>query len=349
MKLDELDYQLPAELIAERPAAPRDACRLMVVRRGDGTVTHHVFRDLPRLLSKADLLVLNSARVTPARMFAREEPESAPVELLVVDAGDSSRCGALIRPAKKVGEGMWLRGVETGTRLRVLSRTAVGSWEVEIEDRNLGWRGLLEKEGHMPLPPYILKRRAAKSDQPEDREWYQTAYADRDGAIAAPTAGLHFSTELLGQLEASGIESARVFLKVGLGTFQPVRTEMVEEHRLLPEEYELRGEEARRIELARQRGGRVVAVGTTAVRTLEFCADDDGSLRAGTGETGLLITPGHRFRVVDALITNFHLPKTTLLALVYAFGGKELMRRAYDQAVREKYRFFSYGDAMLIL
>ncbi len=353
MRLEELDYSLPTRLIADRPAEPRDACRLMVVHRKTGAIEHRGFRELSSFLKAGDVLVLNSARVTPARFYARGP--ASKFEILVLDAGESSRCRALVKPAKKMRVGMRLSGIGTGNVFRVLSNTPAGQWELELEATGLSWRALLESEGHMPLPPYILKRRAETVDVPEDRVWYsdriwyQTAYADRDGAIAAPTAGLHFSMEMLGQLEMLGVDAARIFLKVGMGTFQPVRAATVEEHRLLPEMYEVSADAARRIADARARGGRVVAVGTTAVRTLEFCALRDGVVQPGSGETGLLITPPYQFRAVDALITNFHLPKTTLLALVYAFAGAGLIREAYEKAVREKYRFFSYGDAMLIL
>ena len=350
MKIEELDFDLPEELIAERPSEPRDACRLMVVHRGTGLIEHHSFLDLSTFLKRDDLLVLNSARVTPARMFATLDGDSKrELELLLVDAGETAKCRAMFLGSGRMADGTVLTASRTGELIRVGAKANDGLRELELISGRVGWRKLLEIEGHMPLPPYILKRRASHSDQPEDRVWYQTIFADRDGAIAAPTAGLHFSAGMLAALEKDGVNVAQIFLKVGIGTFQPVRTATVEEHQLVPEEYEVGADAALKIAEARARRGRVVAVGTTAVRTLEFCAAGDGVVRAGSGSTGLMIAPPYRFRVTDVLLTNFHLPKSTLLALVYAFAGMDLLRRAYAEAVREKYRFFSYGDAMLIL
>jgi len=349
MRIEELDYVLPPGLIADRPAEPRETCRLMVVHREKGEIEHRQFTDLHSYLTNGDLLALNSARVTPARLFAHVDGDSTkPLEILVIDASASSRCHALVYPSRKVQPGFSLISLKTETSIRVMGIDD-GQWQLELEKSAAGWRDLLEWEGHMPLPPYILKRRPSRSDQPEDRVWYQTTYADRDGAIAAPTAGLHFSKDMLEHVEKDGIDIARIFLKVGIGTFQPIHAKTVEKHLLAPEEYEVSNEAAGKINATRLRRKRVIAVGTTVVRTLEFCASEDGTIKPGTGATRLLIMPSHSFRGVDGLITNFHLPRTTLLALVYAFGGTELIRHAYATAIKERYRFFSYGDAMLIL
>ena len=350
MRIDELDYTFPHDLIADRPAEPRESCRLLVVHRDTGELEHRHFFDLPGYLRRGDLLVLNSARVAPARLRATlldgDHPHNR--EILVTNAGESARCHALIHPAKHVREGHRLALVSDGLICRVCGRQDRG-WLLELEDQNRTWRSVLEQRGEMPLPPYILKKRCANSDLPEDRDWYQTVYADREGAIAAPTAGLHFSSNLLERIEMDGIASARLFLRVGLGTFQPIRVTAVERHSLAPEEFDLGSETANRVNATRPKNGRVVAVGTTVVRTLEHCAGADGLVQPCCGVVDLLILPPYRFRAVDALITNFHLPRTTLLALVYAFAGTELARRAYEVAVRERYRFYSYGDAMLIL
>jgi S-adenosylmethionine:tRNA ribosyltransferase-isomerase len=350
MRLEELDYDLPPELIADHPAEPRESCRLMVVDRRSGEIRHGVFTDLVECLKPGDLLALNTARVTPARLFAhRPSHEQEKIELLAIDAGDSRSAHVLAQPCRKLRAGADLVSAETGTLIRVVERAADGSWRLELREDGQTWRQLLNREGHVPLPPYILKRRSDRSDRPEDREWYQTTFADRDGAVAAPTAGLHFSEELLARIERRGVGIARLFLKVGPATFLPVRTATVEEHPIGGEEYEVSEGTAAQVSAARKGGGRIVAVGTTAVRTLESAAAADGKVKAGRGETRLLIAPPFRCRAVDALVTNFHLPRSTLLALVFAFAGEDLIRRAYAEAVARRYRFYSYGDAMLIL
>jgi S-adenosylmethionine:tRNA ribosyltransferase-isomerase len=343
MHIDELDYPLPEELIAQQPFEPRESCRLMVIHRKTGQIEHRIFTDLSSYLKKDDLLVLNTAKVTPARLYATESNRK--FEILVLDRFDQSQCTALVNPSRKIKVGMILKGVETDEKISILREVGDGQWEVGLDGKK--WNELLKKEGHLALPPYILKGRPTKSTVPEDREWYQTTYSDREGAIAAPTAGLHFSSDMLAQLQKDGIDVARIFLKVGMGTFQPIRTDNIDEYQLLPEEFEVDEFASTKIKNAQTRGARIIGVGTTVTRTLEFLAQS--GIRASTGSTDLFIKPPFRFKAVDTLITNFHLPKTTLLALVYAFGGTELMKNAYLEAVREKYRFFSYGDAMLIL
>jgi S-adenosylmethionine:tRNA ribosyltransferase-isomerase len=348
MRTEELDFDLPAELVAERPCEPRDACRLLRLDRAAGAVAHGAFRDLPGALRPGDLLVLNTARVAPARVRARLAEGGGAAELLLLDAGPGSRCRALASARRRLGAGARLV-TEGGAVARLEERLPSGEWLAALESGEGGWVGVLGREGHMPLPPYILKKRPGKADVPEDREWYQTAFADRDGAVAAPTAGLHFTEGTLAALAARGVGVARMFLRVGPGTFLPVRAERVEDHRLLPEEFEIGADCAEQARRARAAGGRVIAVGTTVVRALEHCARERGEVAAFSGQTGLLISPPFEFRAVDGMLTNFHLPRSTLLALVFAFGGTVAVRAAYAEAVRARYRFYSYGDAMLLL
>lgn len=348
MDTNELDFELPPDLVAERPCEPRDACRLLRLERREGGVSHARFSDLGSLLRPGDLLVLNSARVVPARIRARHVEGEAPAELLLLDAGPGSECHALANSRRRLVSGVRLV-TEGGAAVRLGDRVPGGEWQAFVEGAEGGWAAVVAREGHMPLPPYILKRRAEGSDLPEDREWYQTTFADRDGAVAAPTAGLHFSSRMLGELGGCGIGIARIFLRVGPGTFLPVRVDRVEDHRLLAEEFEIGPECAAMVRRTRASGGRIIAVGTTVVRALEHCARECGEVVAVAGATDLLISPPFEFRVVDGLLTNFHLPRSTLLALVYAFGGATEVRAAYAEAVRERYRFYSYGDAMLLL
>ena len=330
----EFHYDLPTELIAQQPLPERSASRLLVVRgqsRKDRT-----FADLPRLLKANDLLVLNDTRVIHARLRGRK-PTGGQVEMLLERVTGTRTATAQIRASRSPGDGTELT-LANGSSVRVLGRH--GSlfrlqFDTDIEP-------LLEAHGEVPLPPYI--RRSAA---PEDRARYQTVYARDDGSVAAPTAGLHFDAELIQALRERGVKTASLTLHVGIGTFAPVRTQRIEDHRLHSERCRITAATCERIRQARQRGGRVVAVGTTAVRALESAAQS-GELEPFEGETSLFIRPGFRFRVVDALITNFHLPESSLLMLVCAFAGRERMLAAYRYAVAQRYRFFSYGDAMLI-
>jgi S-adenosylmethionine:tRNA ribosyltransferase-isomerase len=348
MRTAELEFDLPPHLVAERPCVPRDACGLLRLDRSGGGISHVPFRDLISFLRRGDLLVLNSARVVPARIRACLGDGGAAVELLLLDAGTGPACRALANSRRRLAPGTRLV-TEGGASVRLGERCPSGEWRVSVEGVEGGWSGVATREGHMPLPPYILKKREGREDLPEDRDWYQTAFADRDGAVAAPTAGLHFTAEMLHEVAARGVGIARIFLRVGPGTFLPVRAEQVEDHRLLPEEFDISAEAAEKVHSTRAAGGRVIAVGTTVVRALETCAQKRGEVVASSGATGLLISPPFKFQVVDGLLTNFHLPRSTLLALVYAFGGTREVRSAYDEAVRGGYRFYSYGDAMLIL
>jgi S-adenosylmethionine:tRNA ribosyltransferase-isomerase len=326
MLTSELDYELPEALIAQRPADPRDSSRLMVVDAGSGTIAHHVFRDLPEFLRPGDALVLNETKVLPARVSARR-PGGGEVELLFLrDLG--GQWETLARPSKRLRPGMAL--TVGGDEVEVVKSLGDGRWMVAGDD--LG--GVMERSGRMPLPPYIEATEEVEGA-------YQTVYARNPGSAAAPTAGFHFTEEVLKGVERAGAEIARVTLHVGTGTFSPIRTEKLEEHRMHAEHYAVPGEAARTIENAR----RLVAAGTTVARTLESWAASGER----DGESRLFVLPGYEWLLVDALLTNFHLPRSTLLAMVMSFGGKELMREAYRVAVEERYRFYSFGDAMLIL
>jgi len=344
MLLSDFDYDLPLDLIAQEPAPERTSSRLLVVYRSSSQLSHHRFADILQLLPSDCLLVLNDTRVFPARLHGRKETGGV-VEVL------------LLRRAKGEGE-TWEVLCKSGQNIRPRSRVQFspelsGVW-VEAPRAGRGivrflYRGdffsQLEKVGEVPLPPYIKR---AESQNEDDRERYQTVYARQMGAVAAPTAGLHFTEELLSALRHRGVETAFVTLHVGIGTFQPVRVEQVEHHNMEEEEYHLSEQVAERINLAKRDGRKVIAVGTTTTRTLESAANEDGTVRADHHRTNLFIYPGYRFKVIDGLITNFHLPRSTLLLLVSAFAGRELILKAYTEAVAQRYRFYSYGDAMLI-
>lgn len=321
----------------------------MVVRRATGEIAHHVFGDLPGFLRRGDLLVLNDTRVIRGRLRTTRTTGGA-VEIFLLGAageyGGPAVWDALARPSRKLREGMEF-SFGGALRATLIGRTEEGTWKVRLEaDGEI--HEAIERVGEVPLPPYI-RRNPGDPDLSMDRERYQTVYAEVPGSVAAPTAGLHFDREMLAEIESAGVSIARVTLTVGYGTFSPIRTEEVERFRIQAERYRLCPEAARAIDEARARGGRVVAVGTTSVRTLEHCGREDGEVEPGEGTTRLFLYPGCRFRVVDAMVTNFHLPRSSLLALAMAFGGTDLVRRAYAEAVAREYRFFSYGDAMLLL
>ncbi len=380
MLVSDFDYHLPEELIAQEPLADRATSRMLHLDRASGRWQDRAFREFPDLLRADDLVVFNNTRVFAARLFghragARAQPLSprnpafkdflkGKVEVLLtrrLTLSEGHRfSGAVISArdeAALAAEGeLWEALVKPGRKIGVGERLSFGEHELEAEvvargefgERTLRFAPVpdffaaIERLGHVPLPPYI-----ARSDRPADRERYQTVYARERGSVAAPTAGLHFTPEVLDRLRARGIETAEITLHVGLGTFQPVHVENVEEHRLHSEWFQISEEAARRINAALEAGRRVVAVGTTTVRTLEFAARS-GRISAGSGEADIFIYPGYRFRVVGALLTNFHLPKSTLLMLVSAFAGRELTLAAYRHAVAQRYRFYSYGDCMLI-
>lgn len=343
MDVSLFDYELPEELIAQRPIEPRDASRLMVVDRASASIGHRLFRDLPDYLRDGDCLVVNETRVMPARLYGRKEESGGRVEFLLLRPRGNSMWEALIKPGRRLPPGARVVFDDGRLSARIIERLPSGGRLVEFHARGGETvPALLRRLGEVPLPPYVHEPLA-------DGERYQTVYAADETSVAAPTAGLHFTNELLAKIRGLGVDIVPVRLTVGLDTFRPVTTEKVEEHRIHSEAFEVSDDAAVRINAARSRGGRVISVGTTSARVLETVSADDGALAARDGWTSLFIYPGYRFKTVDLLLTNFHLPRSSLLMLVSAFAGRELVMRAYDEAVRETYRFFSFGDAMLIL
>jgi S-adenosylmethionine:tRNA ribosyltransferase-isomerase len=345
MDVSLFDYELPEERIALRPASPRDSARMLVVRE-DGTLAHAIVRDLPEFLCKGDMLVVNDSKVIPARLHARKtEPggNDLAVELLLHKRTAPDRFLALARPARKLHPGDRLH-INDGFGAQVCAKQG-GEVEIAFELSGAALDAAIARAGEMPLPPYIARRRPADARDVAD---YQTIFATHDGSSAAPTAGLHFTPELLARLADSGIAREQVTLHVGPGTFLPVNEPDTSAHRMHSEWIQIGAQTADRINATRRDGGRIVAVGTTALRTLETAADADGAVLAREGETDLFITPGYRFKAVDMLLTNFHLPRSTLFMLVCAFAGMEAMKRAYAKAITANYRFYSYGDACLL-
>ena len=363
--VSDFDYHLPVELIAQQPMADRAASRLLHLDSSTGNFSDRQFRDFPDLLRPDDLVVFNNTRVFPARLYGRRgglksQPVSprnpaahdflhGRIEVLLTRqlTQDPNEWECLVRPGRKIGLGEHLFfGEHDELQAEVIAREEFGERRIRFA-RAGDFFALIEKLGHVPLPPYI-----AREDSPRDRERYQTVYARERGSVAAPTAGLHFTPEILERIRARGIETAEITLHVGLGTFQPVRVERVEEHQLHSEAYLISVEAAEKINRAKGQNRRVVAVGTTTVRTLEFAAQQSAreggaaEVQPGSGEANLFIYPGYKFQIVDALLTNFHLPQSTLLMLVCALGGKENVLRAYNHAVEQQYRFYSYGDCM---
>lgn len=343
-------YELPEELIAQSPCERRDGCRLLVLDRKSGLVSHKHFYDVTDYLRPGDALVINDSRVIPARIYGtklrKTDDGNAPsrIECLLLRQRELDTWECIVRPGKRVRTGAVIdfSGIMTG---RVVSVTEDGNRLIAFDyDRsgNQNVYSVLERIGKMPLPPYITK-------ELEDNDEYQTVYAKENGSAAAPTAGLHFTNELLDKISAMGVDIVRVMLHVGLGTFRPVKTENIEDHKMHSEFFTVTEDAAARINAARKRGGRIVAVGTTSCRTLESAADADGTVRAQSRDTDIFIYPPYRFKAVDALITNFHLPESTLLMLISAFADRETIMKAYAEAVKERYRFFSFGDAMMIL
>ncbi len=341
-RVDEFDYSLPEELIATEPAPRRDASRLLVLEAADGRIRHRSFDEIPRFLRGGDALVLNESRVFKARLPGHRETGGTAEALFLRPLGGAVWL-ALIGTRGKVRPGEYFLLADGALRIRTLEKDDVGRWSVEAVDGDV--ERVMDERGMVPLPPYITRKRGTVETTRLDVERYQTVYAARTGSVAAPTAGLHFTSELLERLAADGVRVLRVTLHIGYETFRPVRTGTVEEHRMHAERYEVASEVMDALEETRAAGGRVVAVGTTSVRVLETLAR--GAPPAGW--TDIFIYPPFRFRLTDALITNFHLPRSTLLMLVCAFGGRENVMAAYREAVRLRYRFYSYGDAMLIV
>lgn len=338
-KKSDFYYELPPEQIAQTPANPRDSSRLLVYDRAADKVEHRVFRDVCDYLRKGDVLVINNTKVLPARMFARTE-HGGLVEVLLLKRLDINEWEVLVKPGKKCTVG---KSFKIGDKLSftVVGITESGERIVRFFCDGV-FENVLEEVGSMPLPPYIKEKL-------RDKNRYQTVYAKTDGSAAAPTAGLHFTRELLEKIRGMGVEIAEVLLHVGLGTFRPVKEEIITDHKMHKEYYEVTPKAADVINAAKSEGRRIIAVGTTSVRTLESAADGDGILKAGSGETDIFIYPPYKFRCVDALITNFHLPESTLIMLVSALMGREKTLRLYKTAVENGYRFFSFGDAMMIV
>lgn len=333
-------YDLPQELIAQTPLSDRTASKLLVMNRESGAIVHRHFRDITAYLRPGDCLVMNNTRVIPARLYGAKEGTGGRIEFLLLKRIDLNTWEVILKPGRKAKPGSRFEFGGGLLRAEVLEVAEDGKRIVRFAYEGV-WEELLDQLGEMPLPPYIKEKL-------EDRERYQTVYSKIEGSAAAPTAGLHFTQELLEQIRQKGVQLAYLTLHVGLGTFRPVSAEHVEEHVMHTEHYEISPEAAAVINETQRRGGRIVAVGTTSVRTLETVADENGMVRPETGETNIFIYPGYRFKAVDCLITNFHLPESTLLMLVSAFAGKEHIFHAYETAVNEKYRFFSFGDAMYL-
>lgn len=345
MQTSELDYDLPSELIAQTPAEPRDSSRLMVIERSSGRIEHRIFRDLPQLLRAPDVLVANDTRVIPARVYARK-PTGGKVEILLLRKLDATRWEALVG-GHRVRE--FVIDAPDTPAIRGIAQSLPGADDADAASRLVEFDApvepILERIGVMPIPPYIHQ-------QPDDPTRYQTVYARIAGSAAAPTAGLHFTPELIRTIDQRGVGTAFVTLHIGLDTFKPITEDTVEAHRIHTEWCEASPETVARVRQARAAGGRVVAVGTTSARVLETAAQGahaPADIAPFRGFTSIYITPGYRFRAVDALITNFHLPRSTLLAMIGAFMGMDLMWQAYHEAIRQRYRFYSFGDAMLIL
>jgi len=340
MKKEDFYFDLPPELIAQTPIEQRDHSRLMLLDRRTGKTEHMHFFDLPKLLRPGDCLVLNDSRVLPARLYGKRETGGAVEVLLLVDKGNK-RWECLTRPGRKAEPGTRLIFGDGELTAVVREVCEGGNRIIEFEYDGI-FLEILERLGKMPLPPYI-------KEELEDSERYQTVYSKEVGSAAAPTAGLHFTKELLKKIEDMGVTIAYLTLHVGLGTFRPVKVENIEEHQMHAEYCIVSEETAEKINEARRAGGRIIACGTTSCRTLETCSDESGYVKAFSGWTSIFIYPGYRFKCIDGLITNFHLPESTLIMLVSAFAGRGNILRAYEEAIRERYRFFSFGDAMIII
>lgn len=340
MNVSDFYFDLPEELIAQDPLEDRASSRLLVLDKNSGEVKHKHFRDVLKYLKKGDCLVLNDTKVIPARLFGTKVGTDAKIEVLLLKRKSDNVWETLVKPGKKMREGaevIFGDGLLKGTVVGIVDE---GNRLIQFEYDGI-FEEILDQLGQMPLPPYI-------THQLQDKNRYQTVYAKHDGSAAAPTAGLHFTKELLEEIEAMGVKIAHVTLHVGLGTFRPVKVETIEEHHMHSEFYIVEEEEAKKINDTKKEGGRVICVGTTSCRTLESATGEDGILKAGSGWTQIFIYPGYKFKILDCLITNFHLPESTLVMLVSALAGKEHVMAAYEDAVKERYRFFSFGDAMFV-
>ena len=340
MKLTDFNYELPERLIAQVPIEKRDESRLMVLDREKKTIEHKVFKDILDYLKPGDCLVRNNTKVIPARLYGVKEETGANVEFLLLHRVEGDIWEVMVRPGKKLMPGAKVSFGDGILKAEILEKMDDGNRKVKFEYNGI-FNEILDKIGLMPLPPYIKERL-------KEKDRYQTVYAKYEGSAAAPTAGLHFTDELLEKIKEKGVEIANVTLHVGIGTFRPVKVENIEEHDMHSEHYYIKKEDADKINNARKNGGRIIAVGTTSCRVLESISDENGIVHETEGDTSIFIYPGYKFKCIDCLITNFHLPESTLIMLVSALAGKDYIMKAYEEAVKEKYKFFSFGDAMFI-
>ena len=340
MKVSDFNYELPEELIAQVPIKDRTASRLMVLHRNDETIEHKIFQDIIDYLKPGDCLVRNNTKVIPARLYGVKEETGINVEFLLLNRIEGDYWEVMVRPGRRLKQGTKVTFGNGLLKAEILEILDGGNRKVKFEYEGI-FNEILDQIGLMPLPPYI-------HEELKEKERYQTVYAKYEGSAAAPTAGLHFTDELLEKIKAKGVEIANVTLHVGIGTFRPVKVENLEEHHMHTEHYYIKQEDVDKINKAKQEGHRVIAIGTTSCRVLESVADENGQVKVTEGDTGIFIYPGYKFKCIDALITNFHLPESTLIMLVSALANREFIMRAYNEAVKEKYRFFSFGDAMFI-
>lgn len=343
MDISLFDYNLPMDRIAQFPTENRGDSRMMVLSPKSESISHRLFRDLPEFIQKGDVLVINRTRVIKARLIGKKAKTGAAVEVFLLKEIEKNLWECLVRPGNRLHAGARIEFTNS-IGCEIVDRTEYGG-RIARFDIGVNVMDILNEIGHVPLPPYIKR----EDNKDFDEQRYQTVYADIKGSVAAPTAGLHFTSEMLVVLEEKGIQIAPLILHVGLGTFQPVKEQTIEEHKMHTESYSLPPETAQIINNAKNKGQRVLAVGTTAVRALETCSNDAGSVSAGSGETDLFIYPGYKFRILRNLLTNFHLPRSTLLMMISALAGREFILRAYEEAINNGYRFYSYGDCMLIL
>ena len=341
LKKSDFYFDLPQELIAQDPLKDRSSSRLLHLNKETGEISHHIFKEVPSFLKPGDCLVLNNTKVIPARLFGTREETGAVVEFLLLKRLEGDVWESLVKPGKKAREGMRFTFGEGKLKAEIVGIAEEGKRLVHFEYEGI-WEEILDALGEMPLPPYITHKL-------QDKNRYQTVYAKYEGSAAAPTAGLHFTNELLDEIRTMGVDVVFVTLHVGLGTFRPVKEENILDHHMHSEYYEVSEDAADRINACKDRGGRVICVGTTSCRTLESAATDEGRVKAGCDNTEIFIYPGYEFKVLDGLITNFHLPESTLIMLVSALAGREHVLAAYEEAIKERYRFFSFGDAMIIL
>lgn len=339
MKVEDFNYELPKELIAQTPYDKRDEARLMVLDKKEQTIEHKIFRDVLEYLNPGDCLVINDTKVIPARLYGKKDT-GANVEFLLLKRLQGDEWEAMVRPGNKLKVGSKVEFGDGLLKAEILEVMPGGNRRVKFEYQGI-FNEILDQIGLMPLPPYI-------TETLKDKDKYQTVYAKYEGSAAAPTAGLHFTDELLQKVREKGVEIAKVTLHVGIGTFRPVKVENVEEHEMHSEHFYIKAEEAEKINKAKKNGNKIIAVGTTSCRVLESAADENGMVKEMEADTNIFIYPGYKFKCIDNLITNFHLPESTLIMLVSSLAGRDFIMRAYEEAVKEKYKFFSFGDAMII-